>query len=531
MRKLVLIVLVAFLLSSCVSVKKHNEQITKLHSVEELHEDIDKAYSQLKKQHPKLYQYTPKAILEFKFDSLKRAITTPLTSRDFYKKLAPVLTNVRQGHVAVKPMGKRFERKELKKLKKKKFEFYDLEFEYLDDKLWVKRTLGKDSIFVGTEVVSINEEPASELVNTYKTRFASDGYNTTLHNRFVSKGFKQFYVRDKGFLDSLKVTFKSKDSLFTKMFRRVPKKEKKKETDTSGLKKEDSLKVKPKKLTRAEKKAKKIAAKKKRKYNKKHGYISRTKEFTRNLDFIGKDSAVAYMKIRGFSNGNYKKFYKESFAKLDAANTKHFILDLRENGGGRIAEIEKLYSYLTDKEFQFITESEVNSRLPALKSVMSNTTPTGLKILAGVFSPIVIVQNLLKTKKKDGKLYYKFKQAKPERPNPLNYKGKLYVLINGNSFSASSIISTHLKATKRATFVGEETGGAYNGCVAGLYKHYQLPATKLVIRIGLMQVEAPYKQEPDGYGIKPDVEILPTLKDRQLKKDAALDWILNDIEN
>ena len=27
-------------------------------------------------------------------------------------------------------------------------------------------------------------------------------------------------------------------------------------------------------------------------------------------DFIGKDSVIAYMKIRSFSNGNYKKFYK-----------------------------------------------------------------------------------------------------------------------------------------------------------------------------------------------------------------------------
>ncbi|GAL80500.1 peptidase [Algibacter lectus] len=75
----------------------------------------------------------------------------------------------------------------------------------------------------------------------------------------------------------------------------------------------------------------------------------------------------------------------------------------------------------------------------------------------------------------------------------------------------------------------EETGGAYNGCVAGLYKIYQLPETKLKIRMGLMQIEAPFKQNPDGFGIKPNVEITPTISDRLSGKDPELEWILSDI--
>jgi C-terminal processing protease CtpA/Prc len=111
----------------------------------------------------------------------------------------------------------------------------------------------------------------------------------------------------------------------------------------------------------------------------------------------------------------------------------------------------------------------------------------------------------------------------------MHYNGKMYVLINGNSFSASSLISTHLKANNRAIFVGEETGGAYNGTVAGIFKNYQLPNTKIKVRMGLMQIEAPQKQSPDGYGIKPDITILPKLTDRQLNIDTELDWILKDI--
>ncbi len=526
MKKLLLSFALLIVLVSCKSVEKHNEQITKLHNVEALHSDIDKLYKQLKRHHPKLYQYTSKEDLDFKFDSLKKSINKPLDSRTFYKKLAPVVAYVKQGHVSVSPVGKRFTKKERKQLKKKKFEFYDLDFNYLEGKLWVKDYRGKDSTLVGNEIVSIDGESASQLVEMYKTRFASDGFNKTLHDRYVSKGFSVFYYRDKGFLDSLKVTFKSKDSLFSKMFKRIDKEEKKdKLADTTSAEK-----VKPKKLTKEEKKTRKLAKKKRKKDNKKYGYLRKRNQYTRNFSFKGKDSTVAYMNLRSFTNGNYKKFYKESFTKIDSAKTKHFVLDLRDNGGGRISEIDYLYSYLTDKDYQFITESEVKSRTPFLKSFMSNTTPNSLKVPSALLYPIVATHNLLKTKKRDDKIYYKFnKHTKIKEPNELNYNGKLYVLINGNSFSASSLLSTHLKATKRATFVGEETGGAYNGTVAGIYKLYQLPISKIKVRMGLMQIEAPQKQNPDGYGIKPDVEVLPSLKDIQSNIDTELEWVLKDI--
>lgn len=130
----------------------------------------------------------------------------------------------------------------------------------------------------------------------------------------------------------------------------------------------------------------------------------------------------------------------------------------------------------------------------------------------------------------DDVIYYRFKASKEHKPNPKNYKGKLYVLINGNSFSASSILSTQLKATNRATFVGQETGGAYNGTVAGIFKGYELPNSKVVMRIGMMQVETYYKMEPDGYGVPADIEITPTRADREAQRDPELEWILNDIK-
>jgi len=175
--------------------------------------------------------------------------------------------------------------------------------------------------------------------------------------------------------------------------------------------------------------------------------------------------------------------------------------------------------------------SEVNSRWAFFPAFMNNNQSVGVKILAGIFSPFIALDNLLKTKKHDGKWYYKLRYTKTQKPKKTNYTGNLYVLINGNSFSASSLLSSNLQATKRAVFVGEETGGAFNGCVAGLYKTYKLPTSKLKIRMGLMQIEPIFNQQPDGYGVKPDIKITPTISDRLLDKDPELDWVLKTIDS
>lgn len=515
------------ILASCNSVKKHNDTVSKLHTIESLHEDVDKAYKQLNKIHPLLYQYISKDNLDFKFDSLKKTINKPLTSKGFYEKLAPVVREVKQGHLSVIQPHKRLTKAQRKFYKEKKFELNELDFESLDNKIWVKRTLGKDSTVVGCEVLKMGEEPVKKLVDKYNRLIASDGYNTTLYHSFVGSRFLGFYYRDKGFIDSLNVTFKNKDSVFSKVFRRIDKIKKLKKDTLSS--KKDNLKIN--KLTKLERKEKKLIAKKKRKNNIKNGYIYSKNRYTRYLYLKGKDSNIAYMKIRGFTRGPYKDFYRESFKKIESLKIKNLIIDLRDNGGGRLAEINNLYSYLTDKNYVFINESEVNSRVPFLKSFMSNTTPGGVKVFVGLLSPGIIAHNLIKTKKKDGKLYYKFRYSKLQEPSVTNFKGKIYVLINGNSFSASSILSTHLKANKRATFVGEETGGAYNGTVAGIFKGYKLPNSKVRINMGMMQIEAPQKAEPDGYGVKADVIMKPTRQDRIDNIDAELNWIIKDIED
>lgn len=489
---------------------------------------MDEAYSQLKQYHPKLYQYTSKEQMDFKFDSLKKSLNSPLSSRAFYEKLSPVIASVRQGHLAISPPKIKRTRKERKAYKDKAFSFYTMDFEYLDEKLWLINAVDKDTVLIGSEIVAMEDKSPKELIEKYNSLIASDGFNRTLYTGFVGSRFPSFYVKNMGFQDSIHITFKNSDSLFTRTIRWKDKKE-----IAAGHK--DSLiadsipKVVKKKLTKEERKEKKLAAKRERKYNSKRGYIESKKEYTRTFSLLGADSLVAYIKIKGFSNGNPEAFYEESFKVIDSLGIDNLILDLRNNGGGRLAEIDDLYSYLTDVPYKLVKPSEVKTRTPFLPYFVNNTSPGIIQGLAVLFSPVIITHNLLKTQKVNDTLYYRFKSSKEQTPKANNYKGKLYVLVNGNSFSASSILSAQLKGSHRAIFVGQETGGAYNGTVAGIFKGYELPNSKVVMHIGMMQVETYYKVEPDGYGVTVDKEIVPSRADREAKIDPELEWIFNDI--
>lgn len=513
------------LLASCASVKKHNATIENPIAVSDLKADVDRTYNKLKRLHPLLNQYISKEELDFKFDSLKTTIIKPLNSYQFYSKLAPVIAEIRQGHITVIPPRNRYTSKEYKQIEDQEFQFNTLRFKYVEDAVVVDKVVGKDSTYLNHEVLKINDTPIDTYINRYKRLIASDGYNTTLHNHLISQAFQRFYAAEHGRVDSVQVTFKKADSIFNTTFTRVAKVK-----DTATVATTDTTKTVKTVLTKAEKRLAKQERKAKRKHNDNHGYIKKTKEYTRNFKFVGSDSSVAYIKIRRFGIGPYKTFYEDVFKRIADNKTGNLIIDLRNNPGGRLSEISELYSYLTDKDFQFINEAEVNSRLPFLKMAVSNGNPFLLNAIAVVISPVIIVQNLIKTKRRDGKLYYVFKQSKVQEPKPNNYKGNIYVLTNGMSFSASSILSTNLQANQRAVFVGEETGGAYNGTVAGVFKFVELPHSLIRLRIGLMQIETPYKQQPDGYGVKPDVSMYPKLSDQLQDIDTELDWVLEQIK-
>ena len=495
----------SLILASCTSVKEYNKKIEEPIPIVKLKQDVDFANKKLQKFHPNLYWYITKNQLDYKFDSLKQTIKQPLKPSEFYLKLAPIIADVREGHLRLVPLEKKLTKKETKKLKNQKGLLSRFNYVIQDNHLYIKDNAENvGNLKIGIELLKINDVPVAEILNKYRPLVTSDGYNTTYQKYSLARRFNTYFTLEYGILDSVKIEAKLKDSIQNLVLKR--------ETKTKTEKKK-------------EKQDQKLTQEKKTK-----GYNPITKSFNRNLQFLAKDSSVAYIKIKSFSGTYSKKFYKETFATIKKAKTEYLIIDIRDNLGGSLAEINNLYTYFAKEKFKFIKDIEVSSRTSILSTDYLSNFHTFTKPLGVISYPLYMMFSVISTKKKDGKFYIKdlFPSKKPKNNA---YKGETYVLINGSSFSASSVISAKLKADHLATLVGEETGGANDGTVAGIYTTQKLPNSKMKLPIGLFLIQPNIEFSNTMKGVTPNIEIIPTLEEVLQKKDVQLNWILNDISS
>ncbi|CAI8820420.1 Peptidase S41 [Chryseobacterium sp. IT-36CA2] len=498
------VIFLLVILSSCVSIKKHNEQRASCIPPEQLKEDVDFAYSKLQQMHPQLYWYIPKKELERKFDSLKQTITEPLTPLQFYFKLQPVIAGIREGHLSLRIPRKKFTKREIKRLEHQKGMFSRFEYYISGDQMYIVQN--RDSIQhikPGTEILSINNVPVSDYIKKYRSLISSDGDNTTFHPYFLKDLFFSFYTAENG--------FGSKATLET-----LYQGEKKTYTLTREIKSDSDLE-KDKEM------------KKKTEEKKLNDYVAASNSYNRSFKFLDKDSTIAYIKVKSFSREYSDEFYKKTFAKINDAKSLYLIIDVRNNYGGSLYEINNLYSYLSEAPFTLIKPSQLTSRNVPLRTNYfrkSNPLEYALKSIA---YPSYFFAQTFSTYKKDGKVFYKMKADKPTKPNKAAFHGKVFVLINGGSFSASSIITAKLKNDKRATLVGEETGGANDGTVAGFYSYQKLPNSEIRFPIGLLLVQPNINFSDSRKGVVPDVTVTESLQDIIDKKDPQLDWIKNEI--
>lgn len=521
MKHLLIIFVSLFLSIGCTSIKEHNSQLNQTISIQKLKKDVDFAYLKLKKLHPDLYWYINKEQLDFKFDSLKTTINKPITSHEFFTKITPIINEIRQGHLGIFPNAKMWSKKETKELLKKGMgPLSQFDFMLFEDKLYVANNKSIDStIALGSEIMSIDSVSAEKLVKKYRKLITSDGYNTTFYNHQLPKKFSSFYVAEYGIKDSLLYQFKCNDSVKNVWITRKK---------IAEIKKTEKDSV-AKKMTKAEKKKNLIANKSKRRQQSINGYDATSKEYQRALNFIEKDSSVALLKIKSFSIGHYEPFYKEAFKRIKENKSKYLILDLRDNPGGRLSEINYIYSFVADSAIAFADKSEVVSKTSFLKrDYFGGNIAT--KALQTIAYPLYVGFIYFKVKKEGDKFFYTTSEHKIKPLDENRFKGKMYVLVDGGSFSASSILSSNLKGSKRATFVGEETGGAFNGTVAGQMPIIELPNSKIKMRVGLMKIAAHYKTDEKGHGIRPDIEIVPNLEDKIKGNDPEMKWILEHIK-
>jgi len=499
------VILFIFILTSCSSVKKHNEQRTSCIPPEKLKEDVDYAYTKIKEMHPKLYWYISKDQLDYKFDSLKQTIDQSLTPLEFYFKLQPVIASIKEGHLSLRIPIKKFTKKEIKSLYNKKGMFSRFEYYVNGEHLYIVGN--KDSIEnikPGTEILKINNVPVAEYLKKYTKLISSDGYNTTFQPYFLKDVFFNFYSAEFGFKDTAKI-----ETLYNKQIKVYTLKRAEKSKTDFEKDKEQKKKTLEKKV---------------------NDYVAFNNSYNRSFKFLTPDSSIAYIKVKSFSRSYSEKFYKETFAKIKNAKSKYLIIDIRNNYGGSLDEINNLYSYLTPEPFTLIKRSQLTSKTSPLKTNYFRKSNALQYAYKSLIYPTYVFSQTLNTYKKDNIVYYKMKADRETKPQKDAFHGKVFVLINGGSFSASSILTAKLKNDKLATLVGEETGGANDGTIAGFYSYQKLPNSKISLPIGLVLVQPNISFTNTERGVLPDFTVTENIQDILNKKDRHMEWVMKEIK-
>lgn len=114
----------------------------------------------------------------------------------------------------------------------------------------------------------------------------------------------------------------------------------------------------------------------------------------------------------------------------------------------------------------------------------------------------------------------------------LQFKGQVYVLTSGNTFSAAADLARVLSQLGNVKLIGEETGGAHESRTANMLLSYQLPNTHMNVQVPVIyeqfvNVEA---DNGKGRGTFPDYLVTQTYQDLLDKKDSVFEFALDLIQ-
>lgn len=454
-------------------------------AVKQLKDDFVLLRNALEEGHGGLYRYTPKEELDQQFESILKNIDKPLTEIEFLRLLFPLIANINDGHTRINPSSSYRAYLENEPI------LLPFKIKFIDRKGYLYRNYSQDEdLALGGEVISINERPLSEILERMLAVLSSDGHiQTSKYRRLESTVlFGELYNLLFGKTTSYSITCKSPDNNELN------------EIEVKGLGRKELTSI----------------------------FEARYPDPAKNpppidLEYRGD---IAILTIRTFGGGAYQRakisypgFMKKSFREFEEKNIKALIIDLRNNGGGSDLFGKILFAYLTDKKFTYYKHLRVKKKEP---SFLDNTDvpPEDRKLPDNRF------------KKNDSGTYDLLGHPNLGIQNPIKptFRGKVYVLINGASFSASGECTSLIHFHKKAKFIGEECGAGYYGNTSGFMPRLTLPDTGIQIRIPLVK----YSMAVSGYapdkGIIPDYPVSPTMKDILNGKDSEMDFVIKLIE-
>lgn len=465
----------------------------RLYSPQQLQHDYSVYRSLLEEAHPGLYWYTSKDSMDYYFkwgaDHLRDSLTEP----QFRRILAYVSSHVNCGHTSIrnsKAYSRYLDSAAI-------WRIFPLSMKVWNDTIVVTANLHRrDSLLTrGTVITKINGLPAKTIIDTLSKFISADGYGS-IH--------KYQSLSNRGYFGSLYSSIFGYSRQYSIAY-----------IDSLGQEKNTVVPIYLPVLDTALRNAMRNTG------NIPFTAPTRQERKARRLNSvrllkIDTVNRTAYMDLASFGRGYHlQSFFHRSFRTLKKHQISNLIIDVRSNGGGNVTNSISISRYLADKSFK-VADS--------LYAIRKHKT-YGRYVESDFLNRLFIT--FFAGKKKDG--FYHFRYFEKHRFQPkkrLHFDGHSYILIGGNSFSATTLFVGSVMDQGNVTVVGEETGGGAYGNTAWLIPDVTLPETGVRFRLPLFRLVIDKNKPKDGRGIQPEVYSGPTLDAIRRGADYKLDTVM-----
>ncbi len=405
----------------------------------------------LETTHPSIYWYTTKDSMDYYFEKIGKSLKDSMTEIQFRDKLAYVISKLDCGHTTMKS-SKSFS-KYVDTASSKAFPFA---MKFWSDTMVITANLRRNDPILqrGTVVKSINGYDAHALIDTLFNYITTDGYSMNGKYQSLSTGFSfaNLYKNVLGLTDSFNIKYI--DSTGNESQAWVQPYDFKADTMNKS-----SLNHGPPAKGKGSKKKKETPF---------FFYSSANLQ----LDTVMK---TGFMTVATFDRSNHlRKFFKSSFKVIHKEQIKNLIIDVRSNGGGDAGLSTLLTKYIIDHKFK-LADSLYTVKPPSeYKKYMEKSF---------LYSMLI---SLVTKKESDGKYHFRYFEKHYNSPKKkYHYDGQVFILIGGNSFSATTLFAGDLKGQKKCNpcWRGNRRGLLwehcldYSGCHVAEYRSALPPAT------------------------------------------------------
>ncbi len=465
----------------------------------EMKEDFAFLRDILEKTHPGLYRYTAREVMQKKFDSLS-SLLQPMAFYDYYALLSRVISQIRCAHTYIVPE---------KDLGKYMSVIKAIPYEIIPvgDRLYVTLNGTMDTIVrPGYEIISIDGRSINEIMKQLYSQTWADGYIQSSKTKMIGGSqFGLFYYMMIDRPDTFSIAFKDLQGKQVQLHVPAISPQVYRQHYFTNPVNKDLLAL----------------------------YVGKNKKDQENgwrLEVLDEPS-TALLRINGFGGGNngeeaakkMRDFMDKNMDTLKAKKIKNLIVDVRDNGGGWDVQGVELFTYLMKdttpvryyarqhaitNNSDYLKYSDLSEEDKAKAKKELKPEPDGTFSLREEFNEDL--------------------QLKSPKAN--RFTGNVYFLVNGASGSTTSEFAAVAHSNRIGVFIGDETGGAYEGGNGGSFLHFQLPNSGIALGTPLVYYNnAVQTPKQKGRGVIPDHPVLLTIENILQGRDVVMEKVLSII--